>query len=74
MHDGRQNGMGWSNFLGRVGVAVAPLILLLDDVWQGLPQVILCCIAMGTSIVASRLPETRDRCLPETIEDVEGTR
>ncbi|KAG5266385.1 hypothetical protein AALO_G00231420 [Alosa alosa] len=70
----RQNGMGYNSFMGRVGVAVAPLILLLDDVWLGLPQLILCCIAVGSSLVASRLPETRDRCLPETIEDIEGTR
>ncbi|XP_062375614.1 solute carrier family 22 member 7-like [Sardina pilchardus] len=70
----RQNGMGYNSFMGRVGVAVAPLILLLDDVWLGLPQVILCCIAVGSSLVASRLPETRDQCLPETIEDIEGTR
>ncbi|XP_062375149.1 solute carrier family 22 member 7 [Sardina pilchardus] len=70
----RQNGMGYNSFMGRVGVAVAPLILLLDDVWLGLPQVILCCIAVGSSLVASRLPETRDQCLLETIEDLEGTR
>lgn len=66
--------MGWNSFWGRVGVALAPQILLLDDVGHGLPQVLLCLIAVATSLVASRLPETRDRCLPETIEDVEGTR
>ncbi|XP_041921731.1 solute carrier family 22 member 6-B-like [Alosa sapidissima] len=70
----RQNGMGYNSFMGRVGVAMAPLILLLDDMWMGLPQVILFCIALGSSLVASRLPETRGRCLPETIEDIEGTR
>ncbi|XP_063048349.1 solute carrier family 22 member 7-like [Engraulis encrasicolus] len=70
----RQNGMGWNNLCGRMGVALAPLILLLDDVGHGLPQVVLCLIAMATSLVASRLPETRGRCLPEAIEDVEGTR
>ncbi|XP_041921726.1 solute carrier family 22 member 7-like [Alosa sapidissima] len=69
----RQNGMGYNSFMGRVGVAMAPLILLLDDVWLGLPQLILSCIAVGSSLVASRLPETRDQCLPETIEDIEGT-
>ncbi|MCJ8736439.1 hypothetical protein PDJAM_G00012480 [Pangasius djambal] len=70
----RQNGMGYNSFLGRLGVALAPLILLLDDVWTHLSQVILCVIALVTGVVASQLPETKDRCLPETIEDIEGTR
>uniref|UniRef100_A0AAY4BW19 Solute carrier family 22 member 6 n=1 Tax=Denticeps clupeoides TaxID=299321 RepID=A0AAY4BW19_9TELE len=70
----RQNGMGFNSFMARLGVAVAPLILLLEDVWKPLPQVILCSIAALTCLVASNLPETRGRCLPETIEDVEGKR
>ncbi|KAG5277968.1 hypothetical protein AALO_G00093390 [Alosa alosa] len=70
----RQHGMGYNSFMGRAGAAVAPLILLLDDVWLGLPQLILCCIAVGSSVVASRLPETRDQCLPEIIKDIKGTR
>ncbi|KAG7328755.1 hypothetical protein KOW79_008699 [Hemibagrus wyckioides] len=69
----RQNGMGYNSFMGRLGVALAPLILLLDDVWTHLSQVILCVIALITGAVASQLPETMDRCLPETIEDIEGT-
>ncbi|KAM9856825.1 solute carrier family 22 member 7-like [Aulostomus maculatus] len=67
----RQNGMGYNSFMARLGVAVAPLILLLDDVWKHLPQVVLCSAAVLGGMVASRLAETRDRCLPETIEDIE---
>lgn len=63
--------MGYNSFLARLGVSVAPLILLLDDVWQELPQVILCCIALLGAATASTLSETRNRYLPETIEDVE---
>lgn len=70
----RQNGMGYNSFMARLGVALAPLILLLDDVWTHLSQVILCVIALITGLVASQLPETKDKCLPETIEDIEGTR
>ncbi|KAL7873814.1 hypothetical protein AOLI_G00128850 [Acnodon oligacanthus] len=70
----RQNGMGYNSFLGRLGVAIAPMILLLDEVWGQLSQVILCAIALITALVAYQLPETRGRCLPETIEDVEGSR
>ncbi|XP_035515646.1 uncharacterized protein LOC118326710 [Morone saxatilis] len=67
----RQNGMGYNSFMARLGVAVAPLILLLDEVWKDLPQVVLCSAAVLGGIVARTLSETRNRCLPETIEDIE---
>ncbi|KAM3865178.1 solute carrier family 22 member 7-like [Diretmus argenteus] len=67
----RQNGMGFNSFMARIGVAVAPLILLLDEVWQDLPQAVLCSLAILGGIVARTLSETRNRCLPETIEDIE---
>uniref|UniRef100_A0A3P9NBN1 Solute carrier family 22 member 7b, tandem duplicate 2 n=1 Tax=Poecilia reticulata TaxID=8081 RepID=A0A3P9NBN1_POERE len=67
----RQNGMGYNSFMGRFGVAVSPLILLLDEVWKELPQVVLCSTAILGGLVAKTLAETRNRCLPETIEDVE---
>ncbi|XP_068583402.1 solute carrier family 22 member 7-like [Cebidichthys violaceus] len=67
----RQNGMGYNSFMARLGVAVAPLILLLDEVWKELPQVVLCSVAVLGGIVARTLSETRNRCLPETIEDIE---
>ncbi|XP_059189465.1 solute carrier family 22 member 7-like [Centropristis striata] len=67
----RQNGMGYNSFMARFGVAVAPLILLLEEVWKDLPQVVLCSTAILGAIVARTLSETRNRCLPETIEDIE---
>ncbi|KAI7805115.1 solute carrier family 22 member 7-like [Triplophysa rosa] len=69
----RQNGLGYNSFLGRLGVALAPLVLLLDSFLSYLPQITLCCVALSGSLVAWQLPETRGRCLPETIEDIEGT-
>ncbi|XP_066506405.1 solute carrier family 22 member 7-like [Hoplias malabaricus] len=68
----RQNGMGYNSFLARLGVAIAPLLLLLDDVWTHLSQVILCSVALVCGFVVHHLPETRHRCLPETVEDIEG--
>lgn len=62
--------MGYNSFMARFGVSVAPLILLLDDVWKDLPQVVLCAVAVLGGIVARMLAETRNRCLPETIEDI----
>ncbi|KAK7142473.1 hypothetical protein R3I94_011974 [Phoxinus phoxinus] len=70
----RQNGMGYTSFVGRLGVSVAPLILLSDDIWSHFSQVILSSIALSAAFVAYQLPETRGRCLPETIEDIEGNR
>ncbi|XP_073330496.1 solute carrier family 22 member 7-like [Pagrus major] len=67
----RQNGMGYNSFMARLGVAVAPMILLLDEVWKDLPQVVLCFAAVLGGLVARTLAETRNRCLPETIEDIE---
>lgn len=70
----RQNGMGYNSFMARLGVAVAPMILLLDEVWKDLPQVVLCFAAVFGGLVARTLAETRNRCLPETIEDIEEQR
>uniref|UniRef100_A0A671MS86 Solute carrier family 22 member 7-like n=1 Tax=Sinocyclocheilus anshuiensis TaxID=1608454 RepID=A0A671MS86_9TELE len=67
-----QNGMGYNSFVARLGVSVAPLILLSDDVWSHFSQVILSSLGLSAAFVAYLLPETRGRCLPETIEDVEG--
>ncbi|XP_041839446.1 solute carrier family 22 member 7-like [Melanotaenia boesemani] len=69
----RQNGMGYNSFMGRFGVAVAPLILLLDEIWKELPQMVLCSAAVVGGVVARTLSETRKRCLPETIDDIEQT-
>lgn len=57
--------------MARVGVAVTPLILLLDEVWKQLPQIILCGTAMLGAMVAKTLRETRNHWLSETIEDIE---
>ena len=67
----RQNGMGYNSFMARLGVSVAPLILLLDEVWKDLPQIVLCSVAVLGGVVARTLTETRNRCLPETIEEIE---
>ncbi|KAK0138876.1 Solute carrier family 22 member 7 [Merluccius polli] len=68
----RQNGMGFNSSISRTAVAVTPLILLLEDVWHSLPKVIFCSVATVGAAVLWTLPETRDRCLLETIEDIEA--
>lgn len=70
----RQNGLGYTSFVARLGVSISPLVVLLEDVWHLLPSVIYCTVAVGSGLVAFLLPETLNRCLPEFIEDIEKPR
>ncbi|XP_074503406.1 solute carrier family 22 member 7-like [Sebastes fasciatus] len=70
----RQNGLGYTSFTSRLGVSVAPLILLLEDVWTVLPQIIICSVAVVSGLLALLLPETLNVRLPETIDDIEKPR
>ncbi|XP_034745850.1 solute carrier family 22 member 7b.1 isoform X1 [Etheostoma cragini] len=70
----RQNGLGYCSFMGRVGVSVSPLIMLLEEVWGHLPSTIFSLVAFAAGLSAFFLAETQNIRLPETIEDVEHTR
>nr|XP_046273594.1 solute carrier family 22 member 7-like [Scatophagus argus] len=70
----RQNGLGYTSFVARLGVAISPLIVLLEDVWHLLPAVTYSAVAIGCGLVASLLPETLNSRLPEFIEDIEKPR
>lgn len=70
----RQNGLGYTSFMARLGASICPLIMLLEDVWTLLPEVIFCTIAIFSGLIAWLLPETNNARLPETIEDIEETR
>ncbi|XP_030051567.1 solute carrier family 22 member 7 [Microcaecilia unicolor] len=67
----RQNGIGYCAFVGRVAASLAPLTILLDDVWVLLPEVVYCSVALVSGLMAFLLPETLNTRLPETINDVE---
>lgn len=70
----RQNGVSYTSIIGRLAVSVAPLILLLEDVWTPLPQIITGSVAIASGLTSLLLPETLNVGLPETIEDVEKPR
>lgn len=70
----RQNGLGYTSFVAWLVVSVSPFIMLLEDVWYLLPAVTYCAVAVGSSLLASLLPETVNVRLPETIEDIEKPR
>ncbi|KAL7403702.1 hypothetical protein ABVT39_003900 [Epinephelus coioides] len=70
----RQNGLGYTAFVARLGVSISPLIMLLEDVWHLLPAVTYCTVAVVSGLVVSLLPETLNIRLPEYIEDIEKPR
>uniref|UniRef100_A0A672JUZ6 Solute carrier family 22 member 6 n=1 Tax=Sinocyclocheilus grahami TaxID=75366 RepID=A0A672JUZ6_SINGR len=67
----RQNGVGYTSFMARLGASISPLIMLLEDTWKLLPEVIFCTVAIFSGLIAWLLPETNNERLPETIEDIE---
>ncbi|XP_041837895.1 solute carrier family 22 member 7-like [Melanotaenia boesemani] len=70
----RQNGLGYSSFMARIGVSISPVMMMLEEVWLHLPSILFSLVALIAGLSAFFLPETRNVRLPETIEDVEQTR
>ncbi|KAM9363153.1 solute carrier family 22 member 7-like [Symphorus nematophorus] len=70
----RQNGVGYTSFVARLGVSISPLVMLLEDVWHLLPAITYCAVAVVSGLVTSLLPETLNTRLPEFIEDIEKPR
>lgn len=68
----RQNGVGYTAFIARLGVSMSPLIMLLEDVWYFLPAVTYSTVAVIAGLVASRLTETLNVSLLEIIGDIEN--
>ncbi|XP_045411842.1 solute carrier family 22 member 8 isoform X1 [Lemur catta] len=67
----RQTGMGASNMWTRVGSMLAPLVKITGEVQPFIPNVIYGITALLGGSAALFLPETLNRPLPETIEDLE---
>ncbi|KAM9339632.1 solute carrier family 22 member 6 [Symphorus nematophorus] len=69
----RQNGIGIGSMCARTGGVLAPMMHLLRSISPQAPMV-LCglCPLLGSALTLL-LPETADRPLPDTIEDVEGS-
>ncbi|XP_058469882.1 organic cation transporter protein [Solea solea] len=70
----RQNGIGIGSMCARTGGVLAPMMYLLRNISPHAPMV-LCgvCPLLGSALTLL-LPETANKPLPDTIEDIEGTR
>ncbi|KAG7509281.1 organic cation transporter protein-like [Solea senegalensis] len=69
----RQNGIGMGSMCARTGGVLAPMMYLLRNISPHAPMV-LCgvCPLLGSALTLL-LPETANKPLPDTIEDIEGT-
>uniref|UniRef100_A0A8C5PH27 Major facilitator superfamily (MFS) profile domain-containing protein n=1 Tax=Leptobrachium leishanense TaxID=445787 RepID=A0A8C5PH27_9ANUR len=70
----RQTGLGFCSFMTRLGSSLAPLVILLEDVWGFLPPIIFSSMSLISGVAAFLLTETSQVQLPETIQDVELNR
>uniref|UniRef100_A0A5F8H335 Solute carrier family 22 member 8 n=1 Tax=Monodelphis domestica TaxID=13616 RepID=A0A5F8H335_MONDO len=68
----RQTGLGVGSTMARVGGIVAPLVKLMGEQMPLVPPIIYGSIPMLSGLVALGLPETRNRPLKDTVEEVES--
>ncbi|XP_072303766.1 solute carrier family 22 member 13 [Eucyclogobius newberryi] len=68
----RQTGMGVSSMFARIGGVLAPMINMVHNHSPNTPLVIFGAGPLLGAVLALMLPETADRPLPDTVEDVEN--
>ncbi|KAM4522498.1 solute carrier family 22 member 6 [Odontesthes bonariensis] len=70
----RQNGIGIGSMCARIGGVLAPMMYLLRSISPHAPMVLSGLCPLLGSALTLLLPETANKPLPDTIEDVEGVR
>ncbi|XP_043222110.1 solute carrier family 22 member 3-like [Amphibalanus amphitrite] len=69
--DVRSRAFSLTQVAGHAGSVLSPLILFLERVWRGLPQLVLAALALLGAVSVSLLPETRGLPLPDTLAEGE---
>ncbi|XP_062407014.1 organic cation transporter protein [Sardina pilchardus] len=68
----RQTGIGMGSMCARAGGVIAPTIYLLKSLSQQAPMVVFGLCPLVGAALTLLLPETANKALPDTIEEVEG--
>ncbi|CAH1778323.1 unnamed protein product [Owenia fusiformis] len=67
----RSVGLGSGSSFGRIGGLISPQVPLLGRIWYGLPYIVLGFFPLVAGLLAFLLPETKGKCLPETLQEAE---
>ncbi|KAM9824749.1 solute carrier family 22 member 13 [Neosynchiropus ocellatus] len=68
----RQTGIGTSSMFARMGGVLAPVINMLHDHNPAIPLIIFGLAPLVGAVLATALPETAGKPLPDTVEDAEN--
>ena len=70
----RQNGLGMASMMAEVGGVLAPVAIIIGEIYPILTPIIFGSTAFLVSFLAYFLPETRNFRLPDTIEELQQQR
>lgn len=71
---GRNVGVGGVCVFARIGSMIAPLFVNLDYIMNNLTLILLAIMSFAQVPLLTPLPETKDRILPDTLEEAESFR
>ena len=67
----RAAGVGSSSLVSKVGGTLSTTVAALADIHPAIPTVIFAAMAITSGAMTFLLPETKDRKMPETLNDIE---